>query len=65
MSAIHIDEAKDTIRVYPLWTGPLALDEAGNPAPAPRSYAQPALFQHSGGTGIIMGSVRSGVAILR
>ncbi|MGV6849700.1 MAG: sulfotransferase [Marinibacterium sp.] len=69
LSAIEVDIRDGRVRTSPLWTAPLVLDEDGNPVPSPPSYAQPAPFAYTDGaearTGIIMGSVRDGVAILR
>jgi hypothetical protein len=59
-----------TPRVTPVWTASNALDASGNAAPAARSFAQPALFRTMGAdgrpqTGLVMSTMRDGVAIYR
>lgn len=67
LTALRIDVTP--YRVTPVWTASMAVDERGTPRPAPRSFAQPALFPLRGGdrpeVGIAMSTMTSGVAIYR
>lgn len=54
--------------VRPIWSGSLALGADGEPAPAVRSFGQPALFRYGPAkdrTGIVMGSCFDGIAVFR
>ena len=65
LTALHVDTS--TWRVVPVWTASLAADASGQPCPAPRSFAQPALFATNDNAtprvGIAMSTMLSGVAI--
>ena len=69
LTALEFIPSGDELQVTPLWTVPIVLSEDGLPAPAPRSFAQPAIFQYDRGgtaqTGMVMGTLRNGIAILR